>query len=309
MTRRNGIGDNIVAILIDLQRTDFEYDVWTLVREFCPHTDVLVNSADKLGDNDYIEYMLRIIFEEVTSNIMVEIYGQNEEDSCRCRDISDCQVKMNRIVRCNGEVDFLDRKATKNAMKRLIYKVMNQVTGKELPWGTLTGIRPTKIPMSLMERKKPLDDEQIYRYMKDNYYVSDEKIKLSTGIAKKEIDILRDIDYKEGYSLYIGIPFCPSTCLYCSFTSYNIDAYRNKVDAYIDALIKEIDYAANTFRDKKLNTVYFGGGTPTTLSPEQLERLIEKVKNSFDFSNVREFTVEAGRPDSITKEKLKVLKK
>lgn len=309
MTRRNGIGDNIVAILIDLQRTDFEYDVWTLVREFCPHTDVLVNSADKLGDNDYIEYMLRIIFEEVTSNIMVEIYGQNEEDSCRCRDISDCQVKMNRIVRCNGEVDFLDRKATKNSMKRLIYKVMNQVIGKELPWGTLTGIRPTKIPMSLMERKKPLDDEQIYRYMKDNYYVSDEKIKLSTGIAKKEIDILRDIDYKEGYSLYIGIPFCPSTCLYCSFTSYNIDAYRNKVDAYIDALIKEIDYAANIFRDKKLNTVYFGGGTPTTLSPEQLERLIEKVKNSFDFSNVREFTVEAGRPDSITKEKLKVLKK
>lgn len=298
-----------MAILIDLQRTDFEYDVWTLVREFCPHTDVLVNSTEKLGDNDYIEYMLRIIFEEVTSNIMVEIYGQNEEDNCRCRDISDCQVKMNRIVRCNGEVDFLDRKATKNAMKRLIYKVMNQVTGKELPWGTLTGIRPTKIPMSLMERKKPLDDEQIYRYMKDNYYVSDEKIKLSTGIAKKEIDILRKIDYKEGYSLYIGIPFCPSTCLYCSFTSYNIDAYRNKVDAYIDALIKEIDYAANTFRDKKLNTVYFGGGTPTTLSPEQLERLIEKVKNSFDFSNVREFTVEAGRPDSITGEKLKVLKK
>ena len=307
--RRNGIGDNIVAILIDLQRIDFEYDVWTLVREFCPHTDVLVNSAEKLGDNDFIEYMLRVMFEEVTSNIRVEIYGQKTEDICRCRDMSDCQVKMHCIFCCDDETDFLDRKATKNTMKRLVYSVMSKVTGKELPWGTLTGIRPTKIPMSLMERKKPLDDEQIYRYMKENYYVSDEKIKLSREIAKKEINILKEIDYKEGYSLYIGIPFCPSTCLYCSFTSYNIDAYRNKVDGYIDALIKEIDYAANTFRDKKLNTVYFGGGTPTTLSPDQLERLIGKVKNSFDFSHVKEFTVEAGRPDSITREKLKVLKK
>lgn len=298
-----------MAILIDLQRIDFEYDVWTLVREFCPHTDVLVNSAEKLGDNDFIEYMLRVMFEEVTSNIRVEIYGQKTEDICRCRDMSDCQVKMHCIFCCDDETDFLDRKATKNTMKRLVYSVMSKVTGKELPWGTLTGIRPTKIPMSLMERKKPLDDEQIYRYMKENYYVSDEKIKLSREIAKKEINILKEIDYKEGYSLYIGIPFCPSTCLYCSFTSYNIDAYRNKVDGYIDALIKEIDYAANTFRDKKLNTVYFGGGTPTTLSPDQLERLIGKVKNSFDFSHVKEFTVEAGRPDSITREKLKVLKK
>lgn len=309
MMRRNGIGDNIVAILIDLQRMDFEYDVWTLVREFCPNTDVLVNSAEKLGDNDFIEYMLSVIFEEVTSNIKVKIYGQKAGDICRCKDMSDCQVKMNCICCCVDETDFLDRKATKNTMKRLVYKVMNQVTGKELPWGTLTGIRPTKIPMSLMERKKPLNDEQIYKYMRDNYYVSDEKIRLSREIAKKEIDILRKIDYKEGYSLYIGIPFCPSTCLYCSFTSYNIDAYKKKVDGYIDALIKEIDYAANTFRDKKLNTVYFGGGTPTTLSPEQLERLLEKVKNSFDFSYVKEFTVEAGRPDSITRDKLKVLKK
>lgn len=307
--RRNGIGDNVVAILIDLQRTDFEYDVWTLVREFCPHTEVLVNSVEKLAEDDYIEYMIRVVFEEVSSIIRIEAYGQNEDDNCKCRDISDCQVKMHCMRKIEDEADFLDRKATKNSMKRLVYQVMNKITGKELPWGTLTGIRPTKIPMSLIERKRPLSDEQIYKYMKDNYYVSDEKIKLSRSIAKKEIEILRDIDYKEGYSLYIGIPFCPSTCLYCSFTSYNIDAYKNKVDSYIDALIKEIDYAANTFRDRKLNTVYFGGGTPTTLSPEQLDRLIRKVKDSFDFSHVKEFTVEAGRPDSITRDKLKVLKK
>ena len=87
--RRNGIGDNVVAILIDLQRTDFEYDVWTLVREFCPHTEVLVNSVEKLAEDDYIEYMIRVVFEEVSSIIRIEAYGQNEDDNCKCRDISD----------------------------------------------------------------------------------------------------------------------------------------------------------------------------------------------------------------------------
>ena len=145
--------------------------------------------------------------------------------------------------------------------------------------------------------------------MKNNYYVSDEKIDLSRDIAKREIRILRNIDYRDGYSLYIGIPFCPSTCLYCSFTSYNIDAYKKKVDEYVDSVIKEIDYVANAFKDKKLNTVYFGGGTPTTLTDVQLDKLITKVKDSFDFTYVQEFTVEAGRPDSITREKLQVLKK
>ena len=307
--RRNGIGDSIVAILIDLKRTDFEYDIWTLVREFCPKTEVLTNSTAKLPADDYIEYMIKVVFEEVSSSIQVTAYAPSEQDNCRCTDMDDCQAKMHQIVYREDVSDFIDRKSVKNTAKRLVYEIMREITGKELPWGTLTGIRPTKIPMSLIERKKPLDDEAVYKYMKDNYYVSDEKISLSRGIAKREIRILRNIDYKDGYSLYIGIPFCPSTCLYCSFTSYNIDAYKKKVDQYVDSVIKEIDYVANNFKDKKLNTVYFGGGTPTTLSDVQLDRLLSSVKNSFDFSHVQEFTVEAGRPDSITREKLKVLKK
>lgn len=306
--RRNGIGDSVVAILIDLKRTDFEYDIWTLVREFCPRTEVFTNSTEKLSDDDYIEYMVKVAFEEVDSRICVVIYAPASHE-WKCRDIEDCRVKMHNIIRCEGEADFVDRKSIKNEAKRLVYKAMSQMTGKELPWGTLTGIRPTKIPMSLIERKKPLSDEEVFRYMKDNYYVSDEKISLSSDIAKREIKILRNIDYRDGYSLYIGIPFCPSTCLYCSFTSYNIDSYKKKVDQYIDSVLKEIDYVANTYKDKKLNTVYFGGGTPTTLSPEQLDRLLTKVKASFDFTYVQEFTVEAGRPDSITREKLQVLKK
>lgn len=298
-----------MAILIDLKRTDFEYDVWTLVREFCPETEVFTNTTDKMAEEDYIENLITVKFDEVKSKITVEVFGEEDAMQHRCTDIHDCKVKMYSLIKVKEETDFLDRKATKNSLKRLIYKAMNNVTGRELPWGTLTGIRPTKIPMSLLERKKPMSFEKIYNYMKDTYYVSDEKIKLSRDIAKLEIEILKDIDYKNGYSLYIGIPFCPSTCLYCSFTSYNVSMYKSKMDAYVDSVIKEIDYVAKTFKDKKLNTVYFGGGTPTTLEPEQLDRLIGKVKESFDFTHVKEFTVEAGRPDSITRDKLLVLKK
>ena len=298
-----------MAILIDLKRVDFEYDIWTLVREFCPHTEVLVNSTEKLLEDDYIEYVVRIIFDEVNSKILASILAPEASDTCRCVDLEDCQSRMHIKFSSEGGADFLDRKSIKNQAKRLVYDVMKEQTGKELPWGTLTGIRPTKLPMALYERKKPYKDEEVYDYLKDNYYVSDEKIDLSRDIAKREIKILKNIDYKEGYSLYIGIPFCPSTCLYCSFTSYNIDAYKKKVDEYVDSVIKEIDYVANSFKDKKLNTVYFGGGTPTTLTDVQLDKLISKVKNSFDFTHVQEFTVEAGRPDSITREKLKVLKK
>lgn len=298
-----------MAILIDLKRVDFEYDIWTLVREFCPHTEVLVNSTEKLADNDYIEYVVKVVFNEVNSNILASVLAPEPSDTCKCIDLEDCQSRMHKKFSNEGTADFLDRKSIKNQAKRLVYDVMREQTGKDLPWGTLTGIRPTKIPMALYERKKPYTDEAVYDYMKNIYYVSDEKIDLSRDIAKREIKILRNIDYRDGYSLYIGIPFCPSTCLYCSFTSYNIDAYKKKVDEYVDSVIKEIDYVANAFKDKKLNTVYFGGGTPTTLTDVQLDKLISKVKNSFDFSYVQEFTVEAGRPDSITREKLKVLKK
>ena len=129
------------------------------------------------------------------------------------------------------------------------------------------------------------------------------------GFVNKSVNILEDIDYKNGYSLYIGIPFCPSTCAYCSFTSYPLGVWKNRVDEYLDALEKEIDYTAHKFYHKKLNSIYIGGGTPTTLEPGQLDRLIHKIKCSFDLKDCVEFTIEAGRPDSITREKLEVIKK
>ena len=179
-------------------------------------------------------------------------------------------------------------------------------TGKQLPWGTLTGIRPTKIAMTkLAEGALP---EEIFRYMKETYFTSDEKIRLSIEIAQRERQLLSAIDYKNGYSLYIGIPFCPTTCLYCSFTSYPIGKWKERTGEYLEALFREMDYVAEEKRGCTLDTVYFGGGTPTSLSPEDLDILITRLKKTFDFSTVQEFTVEAGRPDSITREKLQVLK-
>ena len=175
-----------------------------------------------------------------------------------------------------------------------------------LPWGMLTGIRPTKIPMGMLEEGRT--EAEIVQYMKETYLASDEKIQLSMQVARQELSLLRQIDYEDGYSLYVGIPFCPSTCLYCSFTSYPLSKWASRMDDYLDALEKEIDFTAERFREKHLNTIYIGGGTPTTLTPAQLDRLISKLEKSFDFSHLLEFTVEAGRPDSITREKLQVLR-
>ena len=154
-----------------------------------------------------------------------------------------------------------------------------------------------------------MSDEEAVHFMKENYYLSDIKAKESVKISRNELNILDEIDYKNGYSLYVGIPFCPSTCLYCSFTSNPLSRFRNKIDSYLDAVCKEIEFCKNAFAHKKISTIYVGGGTPTILEPYQLEKLLGKIEECFDVRKLYEFTVEAGRPDSITREKLAVIKK
>ncbi|HIX16001.1 MAG TPA: coproporphyrinogen dehydrogenase HemZ [Candidatus Hungatella pullicola] len=212
-----------------------------------------------------------------------------------------------RTLNDRAKTDGSDRLETKNKIKRLLYGLLKELTGRELPWGTLTGIRPTKIALTRLS--EGLSCEEISDYMKKTYLASQEKIDLSIEIAAREKELLADVDYEKGYSLYVGIPFCPTTCLYCSFTSYPISKWEAKVDEYLDALFLELDYVAEKMKGRPLDTIYFGGGTPTSLSASHLERLVHKVKTTFDFGAVKEWTVEAGRPDSITREKLQVLKK
>lgn len=204
------------------------------------------------------------------------------------------------------EKDGRSKKELHEAFKCTLYTKLSAQLNKTLPWGYLTGVRPSKIAYILLE--KGADREQILEEFTKKHLVSEKKAQLALQVAQTEKSILEKMDYKNGYSLYIGIPFCPTTCLYCSFTSYSLAAYQSKVQPYLEALLKEMKYVSEAMRGRRLDTVYFGGGTPTTLSAGQLDMLLTELERQFDLSACRELTVEAGRPDSITYEKLCVLK-
>lgn len=191
--------------------------------------------------------------------------------------------------------------------KEHLYNKLKEQTGSMLPWGYMTGVRPSK--MVYLELEDGKSEQEIIEEFTGVYQTSEAKAHLAFDVAKKEKTILDKIDYRNGYSLYIGIPFCPTICLYCSFSSYSLKAYADYVDDYLDALIKEMTYVSELMKGRRLDTIYFGGGTPTTLSAAQLDRLLSELERLFDVENALELTVEAGRPDSITLEKLLVLKK
>lgn len=279
-------------VAVDLNKPGFEYDIHSLIKAFFPEEYVGV-SAEKKTYEESVTLWMRVEYGEDFIGVLWKSQKQ-ENDSTESG-----KIKF--------KVNFSDRAGTKNCLKQNLYRILSDYTGKRLPWGTLTGIRPTKIPMKLLEEGRSRG--AIESYMRDTYFASEEKIGLSLDIAERELELLSKIDYENGYSLYIGIPFCPTTCLYCSFTSSPLASWAKRVDDYLDALEREIDFVAVRFAHKHLNSIYIGGGTPTTLEPYQLDRLIKKIKCNFDLSNCVEFTVEAGRPDSITREKLEVLRR
>ena len=167
-------------------------------------------------------------------------------------------------------------------------------------------MRPTKLAMQMLEEGK--SREEITGFLKSEYFVTEKKAELGYEIACREKELLGKLDCRGGFSLYAGIPFCPSVCSYCSFSSSPISVWKDRVDSYLDALVKEIRAIGRMAQGRYPDTVYIGGGTPTTLEPEQLRRLLTEITENFDLSHTVEFTVEAGRPDSITEEKLSVLK-
>lgn len=275
-------------IAVQLNKHDFEYDIHSLIRAFYPGMDVPLYLAGEEEPAGY-EKKLTVMYEDEGITIT----------------LLDTQGKLIAKEQETLEKDS-GRTERKNLLKQMIYRMFSEYTGQKLPWGNLTGIRPTKIPMNLLEAG--WKNTQIADYMRNTYFTSNEKTALAISIANRERAILKDIDYKNGYSLYVGIPFCPSICLYCSFSSSPLSVWKTKVDAYLDALCKEIRSCAGIWAEKQLDTVYIGGGTPTTLEPQQMDRLLTTLEKCFDYSHLKEFTVEAGRPDSITREKLEVLR-
>ena len=291
-------------IAVRLNQPQFEYDIHSLVKAFYPAEDVKV-FEEGTKDLESSEGMpeCRVLFEENTITFSVErkfVIGASIGEKETVNNIND---KLTEVIILEKNEE---RSSVKCKLKHLLYSVLSKYTGKILPWGNLTGIRPTKIAYGLLEEGKT--EDEVISYMENMYDCTREKAELSIDIANRERELLSTLHYENGYSLYLGIPFCPTTCLYCSFTSYPIGLWKKRVDEYLTAMEKEIDYISEVYKDKILDTVYIGGGTPTTLEPEELRRLLAYLKNKFDFSTVQEFTVEAGRADSITKEKLEVLK-
>lgn len=216
-----------------------------------------------------------------------------------------------RTLACSTQIpvdgDCRDKSAVRNPLKLAIYNMLSEYTDRRLPWGSLTGIRPTKIAVSYMEAG--MTSEDIIGNYQEIYGTSREKAELAVAVADREKKIIDSVAEEDEYCLYIGIPFCPTRCLYCSFTSYPIAVYKNKVDAYLDAVEKEMAYVAEAYSGKRLISIYVGGGTPSSISAEHMDRLCSMIEKSFDLSQVREFTIEAGRPDSTTFDKLEVMKR
>ena len=290
----------MIGLLI--QDNVFEQDIRELLMSFYPG-EVYAHEV-KEGVDFYVESRLDgghvrlLVWDEQEKRRETEENGESRESA----PAPGFALTMDR----SRPADLGDHLEAKNVIKQLLYEMLCERTGRTLPWGSLTGIRPTKIALTRLE--EGWKSEEIRDYMKKTYMASDEKIDLCIEIAAREKELLAPVDYERGYSLYVGIPFCPTTCLYCSFTSYPIGKWKGRTGLYLGALFQELEYTARKMAGRPLDTIYFGGGTPTSLEAEDLEAILCKVESLFDTKNVLEFTVEAGRPDSITREKLQVLR-
>lgn len=278
-------------IQIWINRQEFEYDIYTLVRAFYPQVRTTVHHTEDPQDG------------EGPGEGQISVWAWCEEQKVCVGYRREGQPGIYREAAMDTHKD---RKETKSRLKQLLYRVLEEATGQNLVWGNLTGIRPVKLAAAFLE--EGMDAAQARARMEEKYYLDRSKSDLCVEIALREKEILQGFDPKEGYSLYVGIPFCPSICMYCSFSSYPLDKWKKRVDAYVDALCKEIRAVGSMVQGRRLHTIYIGGGTPTTLEPGQMDRVLSCLEENLPFSDLREFTAEAGRPDSITREKLEVFR-
>ena len=281
---------------------EFEHDVYELIKAFYPEAEI-----HTFYDHVDEECDLRFRVERDNENYIIKYDREERVDEpshTQCKGIA-CASVIKEISE-EGERLHTLRKENKDSLKHALYELLVKLSGRTLPWGNLTGIRPAKIAMAMLEAG--MSNVQAAQEMRDRYQVSFQKTALAITIANREREILKDIDYENGYSLYIGIPFCPSICLYCSFSSYPLKVWQKKTDEYVEALCKEVRETAPMMKGRKLDTIYMGGGTPTTLEPHQIRKLLDTVGEAYGYDNLAEFTIEAGRPDSITREKLQAIR-
>jgi len=199
----------------------------------------------------------------------------------------------------------------KNTLSYVYLTILQDYTGMIQKWGILTGVRPTKLYHK--KRQEGMSEFEIHRMFKEEYLLSDEKIELMQQIVERQLQVIPDLDtLSNEVSIYVGIPFCPTKCAYCTFPAYAINGRQGSVTSFLGGLHYEMKEVGRWLKEKgiKITTVYYGGGTPTSITAEEMDMLYEEMVESFpDVENIREITVEAGRPDTITTEKLDILNK
>ncbi len=277
---------------IELKGHDYKYEIAELFKLFTTQFKFIKEDEnfEKTLINEFVK----------DKNCIKSITKYYEKD-----DLKLCKEEVFDITSLNEEEI---KKKSKTIIKRSIFKVLSELYDTYVPWGILTGIRPVKIVHSLLD--EGLSEFEIRQNLKDNYLIKDEKIDLALDIAKRERVFIYPID-KNKISLYVSIPFCPTRCVYCSFPSNPMKQFGHLRENYVKAIVKEIKGLAKLLKEtnKEIETLYIGGGTPTTLEAEQLDDLIKSLFIELDLTKIKEFTVEAGRPDTITREKLEVMKK
>lgn len=272
---------------------DNRHELYELIRVFFPNRGIEFVDEDKVFPDGLT--IKSILMDRIDKNLAITRL-------CRGGDLIKESLVNIDDIHIEG---YPTRKIIRNALKKSIYDCLIDEVEMDIPWGILTGIRPIKIVHEMMDRG--LDEKEIEGILASEFRISRDKTQLMLDIASIQRRHIYPLD-RDKYSFYIGIPFCPSRCSYCSFPAFGIGKDYDRVKNYVDTLVYEIQELKGIMEGKWLNTVYIGGGTPTSLRVEDLERIITTVKDTFKDDDIREFTVEAGRPDTLNDEMLGMLK-
>lgn len=274
---------------LELKGHNFRYECEKICRIFFPAEKIIfAENGDEVPDDG--------------RNVYTEIEKDGEKYRFSCTAVIDSKKEAYSFVSDLSSDDADEEKE----LAKAILKVLSEITGITPPWGILTGVRPTKLMRTYIESYSDTKAQELF---KSQLLVSEEKTALAYKVAKVEEKAV-SLSGKNSFSLYVSIPFCPTRCSYCSFVSHSIAQAKKLIPDYVRLLCEEIKETARVAEklSLKLETVYIGGGTPTSLAATDLKKICDALKECFDMASVREFTVEAGRPDTITEEKLKVLK-
>lgn len=268
-------------MIIVVKNHPYRYDMVNLGTIFFPYEKIKIYETDTAEEDNIF-----VLTEFVDNKIFVyaKVYDKHKKDC----------------------VTFDENTDTQMALTVLFYNIMSEILGIKYPWGTLYGVRPARLMHRITDER---GEEKAKEVLRTKYLVSEEKINLTDNVMHHENKIIK-LSSANSFSLYVSIPFCPSRCSYCSFVSHSIENTYKLIEPYVDLLIKELEETGRYAKELglKLETIYFGGGTPTTLSAIDLTRIFKAIESNFDLSNLREYTVEAGRPDTVTKEKFDALK-